>query len=93
MSKIEDLIKQHCPNGVEYKELGEVCKFHYGKGNNIPSELGEYPVYGCNGIVGYTNIYNSEDAPIIGHIGSAGVVNWGGRKALYNIQWNNLFFI
>ena len=30
MSKIEDLIKQHCPNGVEYKELGEVCKFQNG---------------------------------------------------------------
>ena len=26
MSKIDDLIKQYCPNGVEYKELGEVCE-------------------------------------------------------------------
>ena len=26
MSKIEDLIKQHCPNGVEYKEVGDVAK-------------------------------------------------------------------
>lgn len=25
MSKIEDLIKQYCPNGVEYKELGKIC--------------------------------------------------------------------
>lgn len=25
MSHIEELVKQYCPNGVEYKELGEVC--------------------------------------------------------------------
>lgn len=24
MSKIDDLIKQYCPNGVEYKELGKI---------------------------------------------------------------------
>lgn len=27
-----------------------------------------------------TDTYNSEDAPIIGHIGSAGIVNWGSGK-------------
>lgn len=27
MSKIDDLIKQYCPNGVEYKELGEVLDY------------------------------------------------------------------
>lgn len=25
MSKLQELIKQYCPNGVEYKKLGEVC--------------------------------------------------------------------
>ncbi|HEY1056700.1 MAG TPA: restriction endonuclease subunit S [Emticicia sp.] len=30
MSKIEELIKQYCPDGVEYKELGEVCGFRNG---------------------------------------------------------------
>ena len=25
MNKIENLIKQHCPDGVEFKKLGEVC--------------------------------------------------------------------
>ena len=24
MSKIEELIKQHCPDGVEFKKLGDV---------------------------------------------------------------------
>lgn len=65
---------------VSRVQLGLVCDFKYGKGNNIPNETGEYPVYGCNGIVSTTNTFNSEDAPIIGHIGSAGVVNWGKGK-------------
>jgi type I restriction enzyme S subunit len=35
-------------------------------------------VYGSNGIVGTHNEYNSEDSPVIGHIGAyAGIVNWG----------------
>ncbi len=25
MSKVEELIQELCPNGVEYKKLGEVC--------------------------------------------------------------------
>ncbi len=31
MSKIDDLIGKLCPDGVVYKELGEVCKFKRGK--------------------------------------------------------------
>ena len=31
MSKIDDLIKQCCPNGVEYKELGEVLRVNRGR--------------------------------------------------------------
>lgn len=30
MSQIEELIQQHCPDGVEFKELGEVCDFRNG---------------------------------------------------------------
>ena len=60
--------------------LENLCDFQYGKGNSIPTAPGEYPVYGCNGIVGTTNVFNSIDAPVIGHIGSAGIVNWGKGK-------------
>ncbi len=31
MNKIEELIEQLCPNGVEFKELGEVCEFQRGR--------------------------------------------------------------
>lgn len=30
MSKLEELIKELCPNGVEYKELNSVCQFQNG---------------------------------------------------------------
>ena len=60
--------------------LGDVCAFKYGKGNTIPKKEGNYPVYGCNGVVGTTDSYNNEDSPIVGHIGSAGIVNWGAGK-------------
>jgi type I restriction enzyme S subunit len=66
---------------VEWKTLGEVYKFQYGMGNTIPTLGGEYPVYGSNGIVGTHNEFNSEDSPVIGHIGAyAGIVNWGEGK-------------
>lgn len=61
--------------------LGDIYDFQYGKGNNIPTEGGEYPVYGSNGIAGWHHEYNSEDAPVIGHIGAyAGIVNWASGK-------------
>ncbi|WP_254846884.1 restriction endonuclease subunit S [Leptospira kirschneri] len=66
---------------MEWKTLGEVYKFQYGTGNTIPTIGGKYPVYGSNGIVGTHNEYNSEDSPVIGHIGAyAGIVNWGEGK-------------
>ena len=30
MSKIEELIEKYCPNGVEYKQLKNVCEFQNG---------------------------------------------------------------
>ena len=81
MSRIDELIEELCSNGVEFKELGEVYDFQYGEGNNIPKEGGIYPIYGSNGIVGTHHKYNSEDAPVIGHIGAyAGIVNWAKGK-------------
>ncbi len=33
MNNIDALIAQHCPNGVEFRELGEICEFMNGKGH------------------------------------------------------------
>ena len=81
MTNLDRLIAELCPDGVEYVPLGDIYEFQYGKGNTIPKTGGAYPVYGSNGIVGTHNEYNSEDAPVIGHIGAyAGIVNWGYGK-------------
>lgn len=77
MSKLEELIEGLCPDGVEYKQLGDerYFSFHYGKGNKIPEDNGgKYDVYGANGIVSHIDEYNCEDVSIIGHIGAVGQV-------------------
>ena len=46
MSKLEELIKEFCPNGVEYVKIGHICK-SLPKGTLKTSELvegGMYPV-------------------------------------------------
>ncbi|WP_271856412.1 restriction endonuclease subunit S [Patiriisocius marinus] len=66
---------------IRNAQLNELYKFQYGKGNTIEDIGGDYPIYGSNGPVGFTNIFNSESAPIIGHIGAyAGIVNWATGK-------------
>lgn len=58
--------------------LGDICVLEYGK--NLPEkkrEVGEIPVYGSNGVVGYHNkpLINSRGI-IIGRKGSAGLVHY-----------------
>lgn len=66
---------------VPYCNLSELYEFKYGMGNKIPTSGGNFPVYGSNGIVGSHDEFNSEDAPVIGHIGAyAGIVNWAKGK-------------
>src|SRR3989344_1599756 len=60
-----------------HRKLGEVIELHYGKGlpkyNRKPD--GEYPVYGANGILDYSDKFLLEgDAIIVGRKGSAGEV-------------------
>ena len=54
----------------EWKEyrLGDVCIMKNGR--KRPIEEGEYPVYGGNGIMGYSNQYNAEDTIIVGRVGA-----------------------
>ena len=50
MSKLDELIQELCPDGVEYKTLGELCNtITTGKLNaNAMVENGEYPFYTCD---------------------------------------------
>ncbi len=46
MSKLNELIEKYCPDGVEWKELGDVCDIHKGVQFNKTDmkEVGTYPV-------------------------------------------------
>ncbi len=69
------------PDDWEVKKLEELFTFRYGDGNTNPSNNGEYPVYGANGIIGGYTKYNAEDSIIIGHMGEyAGSVIWAEGK-------------
>ena len=49
MNKLDELIQTLCPDGVEYKLLGEVCTIKTGKLNaNAKKENGEYPFFTCD---------------------------------------------
>ena len=65
MSRLDDLIKALCPEGVEFKTLREVC--HISRGRVMSKDFlrdnaGKYPVYSSqtanNGIFGYINTYD-----------------------------------
>ena len=99
LSKLDELVKSRFiemfgdrgqnPFNYPTTTMGDVYKFQYGKGNNIPEDKGEYLCYGSNGVVGHHTEYNSEDSPIIGHIGAyAGIVNWG--KGKHYVTYNGV---
>ncbi|MCZ8240017.1 MAG: restriction endonuclease subunit S [Leptospiraceae bacterium] len=64
----EELGKE-IPKGWGVGTLADLYKFQYGMGNTNPDNGGEYPVYGAGGVIGGFDSFNSEDAPIIGHMG------------------------
>lgn len=79
MSKLQDLIRKLCPEGVEFKRLGEVCEIYTGgeppkdtiKGNAKDVEH-PYPVW-ANGkdVYGYSSTYKiDKDATVISSIGA-----------------------
>ena len=76
MSKLDELIAELCPNGVEYKTLGEVCEYEqpgkYIVNSTDYNDDFEIPVLtaGQSFILGYTDesdgIYNaSKESPVI----------------------------
>ncbi|MHB9781573.1 restriction endonuclease subunit S [Streptococcus sp. 10F2] len=81
MTYIDELLKEHCHNSVEWKELGDVCNVNKGKQLNktLLTDDGQYPAYnGGRTYSGRTNDYNVEENTIIISQGgaSAGFVNF-----------------
>ena len=54
MTKLEQLIEQLCPNGVEYKTLSQVLTIKNGR-DYKSLNAGYYPVYGSGGIMTYVD--------------------------------------
>ena len=89
MSKIDDLIKQYCPNGVEYKELGNIVNILDNQRRPVAKEKrkrGNIPYYGANGIQDWVNDYIfdgtfllvGEDGSVINKDNTP-VLNWANR--------------
>lgn len=89
MSKLQELIKELCPDGVEFRKLGEVCEIFSGK-NKQKNDDGEYPVYGSTGIIAYCDNYKySKEQLLIARVGAnAGFTHIANGK--YDVSDNTL---
>ena len=103
MNKIEKLIQEFCPDGVEYYELGDIGKITIGEfvHKSRQSENGRYPVY--NGGTTNTGLYddfnNTSNKIVVSARGAnAGYVNkvlvdyWAGNSC-YSISFIDNFKI
>ena len=64
---VDNIDKENLPEGWRMGTLGEIADIKNGKAI-LPAE-GNNPVYGGNGIVGYTNSSNAENVVVIGRVG------------------------
>ena len=89
MSKIEELIQQYCPDGVEWKCLGDFCEIKTGKGITKKDcvEYGEFPII-SGGVepMGYYHTYNREGRTVtISRVGAnAGLVSFIEKRFYLN---------
>ncbi len=92
-SKIEKLIAEHCPKGVEFKKLGEVCEIADNKRKPVASSLrvaGKIPYYGANNIQDYVEGFTHEgDYVLIAEDGSASLENYSIQFASGKFWANN----
>lgn len=66
MNKLEQLIQELCPNGVEYKKLGEVAEIGTGSSNgNEAEENGLYPFFIRSKNIKSKNSYQFDEEAII----------------------------
>lgn len=94
MSKLEQLINELCPNGVEYRRLENCCEILDNKRKPVTKsarEAGKYPYYGANGIQDYVSSYIfdgtfilvGEDGSVVTEMGTP-IVTWATGKIWVN---------
>ena len=97
MSKLQELIRELCPDGVEYRALGKICEIKRGsritKAQVLQKGEGKHPVIsGGMNPLGYLNDFNRDENTItIAKYGSAGFVNWQKEKFWANDVCYSLF--
>jgi len=64
MSRIDDLISQLAPSGVQCKTLGEVLRIKNGKDHKVLGD-GDIPVYGSGGIMRYADTAAAEGPSVL----------------------------
>ena len=94
MSRLDDLIKKYCPDGVEYKPLELCCTILDNKRKPVTKAAriaGDYPYYGANGVQDYVSDYIFDGTfVLVGEDGSVmtpngnPVVNWASGKIWVN---------
>lgn len=94
MSRLSEMIKELCPDGVEYKKLGEVCEILDSQRKPVTKKdrtAGQYPYYGANGIQDYVDkfifdgifLLVGEDGSVVTEHGSP-VIHWATGKIWVN---------
>lgn len=94
MTKLEELIQELCPDGVEFCPLEQCCNILDKKRKPVTKsarEAGDYPYYGANGIQDYVSDYIfdgtfilvGEDGSVITDRGTP-VVTWASGKIWVN---------
>lgn len=87
MSKLTELLEIHCPNGVEYIKIKDVCNVSIGEfvHKNKQSDNGKYPVFnGGRQNTGYYDEYNNTANKVI--ISARGA-NAGFVNKVYTNYW------
>ncbi|MEJ8747731.1 restriction endonuclease subunit S [Phocaeicola sp. ICN-14070] len=80
---VDEIDKENLPEGWRMGTLEEIADFKNGKA--IKTNNGIIPIYGGNGIVGYTESFNAKNVIIIGRVG----INCGNAFLEPNKCWVN----
>ena len=80
---VNGIDKENLPEGWRMGRLGEISEFKNGKATKLSNDI--IPVYGGNGIVGYTETSNAENVIVIGRVG----INCGNALLEPNKCWVN----
>ena len=65
-NQIQELLNQFCPNGVEFKALGEVADIGTGSSNgNEAVEGGKYPLFVRSKFIKYLNTFEFDEEAIV----------------------------